>query len=337
MNNKDCYIIAEIGSNHDGDYDRALQLINACAKAGASAVKFQMFKADTLVNNYDYSDGEQKRNNSFDFIKTLELPDNWLKGLSKCAKECGVDFLCTPFDLAAVDLLEDVDIKAYKIASCDINYIDLLVKIGKTGKKVYLSTGGSSLKEINYAVSILKQSGTNDICLLHCIALYPPDFSEMYLGNIAALQSEFGLETGLSDHSKGNEVILGAVALGAVVIEKHVTDDNNRKGPDHSYAMIIDDFEKMVVSVNNLIKALSKNESWLRAEREKEVMIGGRRGLYAAKLIKQGEIIKDTMIKVVRPAIIEDSVDLKDIDNVLGKKLNTSILEGEPIRKGLFK
>lgn len=253
-------IIGEVGSNYDDELKVAEDYISALKACGAEAVKFQTLRRERLVAPRVDSDGVWVENPVYRNFSNLELPDDWHYVLKRIAEEHGIEFISTPFYLEAVDLLERVGIHTYKIASGDITFFPLLEAVGRTGKRVILSTGASSLGDVDRALSVLTRSGAGDIVLLHCVSNYPPKWDEMNLRAMATLGEMFGLPVGLSDHSPGSLAPIAAVAMGATVIEKHVTFDRSLPGPDHPFAMTMDEFGDMVRQVRLLEQALGTGE-----------------------------------------------------------------------------
>lgn len=282
-------IIAEIGSNYDNDFETAVAYIRAARDAGADMVKFQTLRKDGIVARDIRVGGRLERNPGYDLFASLELPDDWHARLKQKADEMGIEFFSTPFYLEAVDLLERVGVRTYKIASGDITFIPLLEAVGRTGKSVILSTGGSTLAEVKTALAILQKAGAGDVSLLHCVSNYPPAWEEMNLRAIAALQNAFRLPVGLSDHTPGDLVPIAAVALGATLIEKHVTFDRSNPGPDHPFAMTLDEFGAMIGRIRLLEKALGTGEK-IPSPTELAKKHRMRRGIYdsATRLPAEG-------------------------------------------------
>jgi sialic acid synthase SpsE len=249
-------IIAEVGSNFNADIELAKKYITTASDSGATMVKFQTLRRDKLISPKIISHGKSEYNPVYEKFANLELPDEWHFILKSAADEFGIEFFSTPFYLEAVDLLEQVGVNTYKIASGDITFFPLLEAVGNTGKHVMLSTGASSLPDVEKAVNVLNKSGSNRITLLHCVSSYPPQFSEMNLRAMVTLKDEFGLPVGISDHSPGNLVPIAAVAMGAVVVEKHVTFDRSLPGPDHQFAMTMVEFAEMVKQIRLLELAM---------------------------------------------------------------------------------
>lgn len=314
-------LIAEIGSNHDGRLDRALKLINDAKVADADAVKFQSFSAETLVYH---------GHPAYKIVEENALPDSWLLPLSQEAKKLNLFFLSTPFNLKSLEIIASLNPPAIKIASGDLTYHELLTEAAKTHLPILLSTGHAKLDEIEQSLEVLHKGGAKKIVLMHCTSLYPTHPSEVHLRAMQALKSAFGLDVGFSDHTLDDVAALGAVALGALVIEKHFTDDRTRPGPDHPHSMTPVPFKEMVKRVRTLEEALgsSKKEP---LEREEGERIWARRALYAKRAIKKGEAIHRDMVKIVRPANSE-GVLAQELEEVLTTKANKDIREDELIR-----
>lgn len=307
-----CYVIAEIGSNHDCSLDKALTLIHSAKAAGADGVKFQSFQVDKLIAPRNKQGDAWGAHPAWDILKRLSLPTDWHAKLKAEADSIGIDFLSAPFDTERLQLLLDLDVPFIKIASGDLTYTPLLQAVAQSEKPIVLSTGIATLEEVAAAISVLKHAGAQDIALLHCVSLYPPEFSEMNLRALATMQAEFGLPVGLSDHTPGLAAVLGAVALGANVIEKHVTDSRALPGPDHPYALEFDEFQQMVNEIRNLEAALGDGIK-KPSERELPEKVGARRAAYAHGAISQGAPLTPDNISLVRHAypegIAADAVD----------------------------
>lgn len=255
-------IIAEIGSNHGGDLDTAKRYIEAAARAGADVAKFQTLTRDGLIARFvrDPQSGEIVANPKHAAFSNAGLPDDWHAPLKACCEDNGIEFMSTPFSLEAVDLMEGIGVKRYKLASGDLTFVPLLEKLGRTGKPVILSTGAAYLDEVEEAVATLKHAGCHDITVLHCAASYPPSWDDMNLAAITTLKTALGRPVGLSDHSPGHTAPIAAAALGATVIEKHVTFDRSLDGPDHPFAMEFDELAAMIADLRILEAALGDGE-----------------------------------------------------------------------------
>ncbi|MBW1793743.1 MAG: N-acetylneuraminate synthase family protein [Deltaproteobacteria bacterium] len=277
--NRKVMFIAEVGSNYNADIEVAKKYIYAARDSGANAVKFQTLRRDKLVAPKILLNGTWTDNPVYHSFNNLELQDDWHYILKATADELGIEFISTPFYLEAVDLLEKVGVCTCKIASGDITFFPLLEAVGHTGQRVILSTGASSLPDVERAVNILTRSGAGEISLLHCVTNYPPRWDEMNLRAIVTLKETFDLPVGISDHSPGNMVPIAAVALGATVIEKHITFDRSLPGPDHPFSVTMAEFSDMVRQVRLLEQTLGTGEKVpTEAELAKQHRI--RRGIY---------------------------------------------------------
>jgi len=255
-------LIAEIGSNFDGDLDTAKRHVAAAKKAGATAVKFQTLTRDTLMARYvrDPQTGDLIDNPRFEGFANLALPEDWHYALKRTADDEGIEWMSTPFFLEAVDLLEDVGVNRYKLASGDLTFRPLQEKVAATGKPVLMSTGASYLSEVKEALAARAGAGAGEVTVLHCTANYPPQFSELNLKALTTLAAETGRKVGLSDHSPGWTAPVAAAALGAVVIEKHVTFDRALPGPDHPFALTYEELAQTAKALSEVSDALGSAE-----------------------------------------------------------------------------
>jgi len=293
-------IIAEVGSNYNGSLETAREYIRAAKAGGADAVKFQTIRKDRLVSPRIWSEGGIVDNPVWSLFASQELPDDWHFSLKETADREGIEFLSTPFYLEAVDLLERVGVRRFKIASGDLTFLPLLEAVGRTGRPVLLSTGASTLEEIRSSLEALRRSGAGDITLLHCVSNYPPRWDEMNLRAIATLREAFGVPVGISDHSPGSLVPIASVALGASVIEKHVTFDRSLPGPDHPFAMTIEEFAEMVRQIRFLEEALGTGEKApVEAEQAKRQRM--RRGIYDPKTFEPAPSRKGLWLRPEHP------------------------------------
>jgi len=339
--NSPCFIIAEAGSNWRycsdmaKNFRHALKLIDIAADAKADAVKFQLYQAKKLyVRDAGSADYIGKKKSIYQIIKEMELPYEWLPRLKEYCDKKRIIFLCTPFDEESADRLEKIGIPAYKAASYTITYVPLLRYIAKKGKPIILSTGASNIKEIKEAIGCIKNEGNSQIAIMQCTAKYPAPLETINLKVIPKLIKEFGIPIGLSDHSREPLIApLGAVALGARIIEKHFTTDNRLNGPDHSFAILPDELIEMVDSIRKLEKALGKENKKLQEE-EKELHNFARRSIYSIKEIKKGEKLTIKNIAALRPGKAKKGLEPKFFDAILGKKAKRDIKSGKEILKG---
>jgi N,N'-diacetyllegionaminate synthase len=273
------FIIAEVGSNYGGRYVLAERFVTRAAEIKANAVKFQSYLLSKLLAPKVKTVDGLVDNPALKIFPGDGLPEEWHETLKQTADKAGIEFMTTPFYLEMVPLLEEIGVKTYKIASGDITFLPLLKAIGETKKNVILSTGASSLAEVDKALNILKQAGAANISLLHCVSIYPPKWDEINLKAMVTLKEHFGLNVGISDHSPGMLIPIAAVALGATVIEKHVTFHRELPGPDHPFAMTFEEFGEMVEQVRLLEKALGSGTKEPSAE-ELARRYRFRRGVY---------------------------------------------------------
>jgi sialic acid synthase SpsE len=296
-----CYVIAEIGSNHNQDYNLALESIDAAAAAGVNAVKFQTFRAKDHYSKhtpgFTYLDGK----NTYDLIQSLELNRDWQISLSAHAKARGVEFLSSPCDFEAINQLSAMDMSAYKVASFDMTDQLLINKMAETGKPMILSTGMASMSDIESAVDTVHLVNNNPVILLQCTSLYPAPTKLSNLNSMKMMRQAFGCLTGYSDHTMGEHIPLAAVAMGACVLEKHFTLDRNLSGPDHPFAIEPEELKSLVTHIRAVEEALGDGIKNGPREAEKEMYDKGRRSIHAAVNINTGEKITSEMISIKRP------------------------------------
>jgi sialic acid synthase SpsE len=296
------FIIAEIGSNHNQDFSLAKQHIDAAAEAGVDAIKFQTFKADKHISRFaempDYLDGYD---NIYDLIKSLELNRDWQEDLKKHAEERGLIFLSSPCDYEAVDGLEEIDTLAYKVASFDLPDLDLIRYIARTQKPILLSTGLADCMEMQRAIDVCLDEGNKQVVLLQCTSLYPAPINLSNLNAIQTMRDSFGVITGYSDHTLGDNISIASVVMGASVIEKHFTLDRNLSGPDHHFAIEPNELKDMVDKIREVELAMGDGlKNGPRIE-EMDMYKKARRSLHAACDIDEGDIITESMLVSKRP------------------------------------
>lgn len=325
------YCIAEIGSNFDGDLDRAKYLVDLAKKCGANAVKFQSFLTDKIISKEGFKSlkvGFQAKwkKSVYDVYRDAELPREWHKEIFDYCKKKKITFFSAPYDIEAVSLLDRLGAPVFKVGSGDITWHEMLEEMAKKGKPIILGTGASTFEEIKEAVDVVRSTGNNDLILLQCVTNYPSTFKNANIKSMVEMRKNFDCLVGYSDHTPGIIVPLGVTALEGCIIEKHFTDDKTRKGPDHSFAMDADDFETMVKSIRTLEKALgSKKEIY---SEENETVVLQRRCLRAACDIKKGTTLTRAMIDVLRPAP-RNSIYPKHIGKLIGRKTKKDIKKGE--------
>ncbi len=318
-------IIAEAGVNHNGNYDMALALIDVAAEAGADVVKFQTFNAKALVNKFATKAQYQQTitdttESQLNMLQKLELSHAWHKNLLTHCKTKNIAFLSTPFDLASIDFLASLNMGIWKIPSGGITDLPYLHKIGARGEEIILSTGMSTLDEVQKAVQALEKSGTpqKNISILHCTTQYPAPYDEINLRTLNTLREAFPhcKGVGYSDHSKGIEIALAAVSMGATIIEKHFTLDRNLEGPDHKASLEPQELQAMIQSIRNIETAMGDG---IKKPTASEIpnMTVARKSIVAAQPIKTGEIFTQENITTKRPG---DGLSPMYWDDILGTK-----------------
>ena len=330
------YFIADIASNHDGSLDRAKRLIQLAKEAGAEAAKFQNFEARKIVSphGFDSLNGQLSHQakwekSVFEVYEEASIPLSWTEKLYQFCKEVGIHYFSSPYDFEAVDWLEPY-IPAYKIGSGEITWPEMLRKISGKGKPVILATGASDIAEVREAVAMIRAINP-ELILMQCNTNYTgstENFKHIHLNVLKTFQALFPeVILGLSDHTPGHATVLGAVALGARIVEKHFTDDTTRSGPDHSFSMTPVSWREMVLRTRELEDALGKTEKRVE-ENEKETVILQRRCLRTKKDLKAGIILTSDLIEILRPAP-RDAIFPYDLERVLGRRLASDLKEGE--------
>lgn len=298
------YIIAEAGVNHNGSFELACKLVDAAKAAGVDCVKFQTFKAKNLVSKNAAKAEYQKETtgdgSQGDMLKKLELSYDEFLDLKNYCDKAGIAFLSTPFDFESIDFLNSIDMPFWKIPSGEITNFPYLVALAKTRKPIIMSTGMCSMDEIHAAIDVLRKNGSKDIKLLHCNTEYPTPFEDVNLKAMQSMRDEFGLEVGYSDHTKGIEVPIAAVAMGATIIEKHFTLDRNMEGPDHKASLEPNELEKMVTCIRHIENALGSGDKVPSPSETKNRAVA-RKSIVAKTKIKIGEVFTEDNITVKRP------------------------------------
>lgn len=327
------FIIAEIGSNFDGSLDRAKMLIDCAGDAGADAVKFQCFATDKLISEEGFKGLKRSfqatwKGSVYETYKNAELPQEWIEELFNYASKKRLQFISSPYNKEAVDTLDNIGVSTFKIGSGDITWLEMLRYIARKKKAIILSTGASTIGEIDKALKAIWSEDNQDITLLQCVTNYPARFECANIRAMRAMGDLFDVPVGYSDHTPGVVVALGAVALGASVIEKHFTDDNTRSGPDHPFAMGTMEFKEMVDSIRALEVALGSPTKDLYDD-EKETVALQRRCLRASQTIQCGMKITEDMITVLRPMAI-GGLEPEFKRTVVGRKAREDIRKGDP-------
>jgi len=331
------YVVAEMSANHNQDLERAIAIVHEAKRAGADAIKLQTYTPDTMTIDCD---DERFRlgpgtvwagETLYSLYRRAATPWEWHPALVELADSLDMDCFSTPFDDSAVEFLEQLDVPAYKIASFELTDVQLLERVAKTGKPVILSTGMASLSEIDEAVRTLRGAGAASVALLKCTSAYPAPVEDMNLRTIPHLATAFEVAVGLSDHTFGIEVPVAAVALGASIIEKHLTLSRRDPGPDSSFSLQPDEFCAMVEAVRNCEKALGRVTYGVT---DGEVQSRSfRRSLFAVNDIAEGEVLTSKNVRSIRPGV---GLHPRFLREILGRHARCSIPRGTPLRWDLI-
>lgn len=331
--NHPTYFIAEIGANFDKNIDKAKELVKAAKDAGADCAKFQSFLAERIVSRQGFASMQLKGVHGSwgrpvdEVFKDAEFPREWHAEIAAYCQSIGIDFSSAPYDFAAVDLLDQLNVPFIKIGSGEITWHAMLEYIAKKNRPVFLATGDSTLSEVDEAVRVIENTGNRNLVLMQCITNYPSKIESANIRVVETYQTAFDIITGYSDHTPGDVVALGAVALGARVIEKHFTLSKKDAGPDHPHSMEVNEFKQMVDRTRLLESALGTHRKEVVAE-ESETVIVQRRGLYAARALRAGETIVEDAVVELRPAL---GILPKYRPVVVGRSVKKDIGPGEPI------
>ena len=325
------YIIAELSANHNGKLETALKIIEEAKKAGADAIKLQTYTADTITLNSDAEEFRVKGGlwdgrTLYDLYQEAHMPWEWHKTLFEHAHKLGITIFSSPFDNTAVDLLEDLNAPAYKIASFEAIDLPLIRYVASTGKPMIISTGMADDEEIQEAIDAARAGGCKELAILHCVSGYPAPAEDYNLRTILDMRERFGLVTGLSDHTIDNTTAITSVALGASIIEKHFTLNRNGGGPDDSFSLEPEDLTALCRNSKIAWQALGEVDYGRKASEQGNVKF--RRSLYFVKDLKAGDIISKDAIRSVRPGF---GLAPKFYDEVIGKKLIKQVSKNTPV------
>jgi len=324
-----CFIVAEIGCNHNGKLEQAKEMIDLALEAGCDAVKFQSFAANKLFNEYfDYTQQGPRRKNWIGLLRSLELPKEWHLFLSKYCRQKGIIFFSSVCDEERVDWLEEINVPAFKVPSYELTHIPLIKYIARKGKPIILSSGIGNEREIEEAINIIYQEGNRDVILMHCVSAYPTKFEDLSLKTIPYYKKRFEIPVGLSDHSLGTLSSSLAVTLGADIVEKHITLEKTLPGPDHYFALDKKEIKEWVSRIRETEKALGKIKKEPAAGEKNEVF--WRRAIWAKQDIPKGTELTEDMLMIVRPSP-KDCLEPKRIYEILGRETKKDIKKGELI------
>lgn len=329
--NESPYVIAELSANHNGKLDTAINIITEAKRAGADAVKLQTYTADTITLNCD-SENFQIRGGLWDgktlyqLYQEAQMPWEWHKPLFEHARQLGITLFSSPFDNKAVDLLEDLNTPAYKIASFEAVDLPLIKYVASTGKPMIISTGMADAEEIQEAINAAREGGCKELAILHCVSGYPAPPEDYNLRTIPDMIQRFGLVTGLSDHTLDNTIAIASVALGASIIEKHFTLSRNGGGPDDSFSLEPAELATLCIGARSAWEALGRVDYGRKSSEKGNVKF--RRSLYFVRDMKAGDMITPDCVRSVRPGF---GLAPKHLDSLMGKRLRVGIKSNTPV------
>jgi len=326
------YIIAELSANHNGRLETAMRIVEEAKKAGADAVKLQTYRPDTITLDCDSEDfkihgGLWDGRTLYELYQEAHMPWEWHKPLFEHARSLGITIFSSPFDNTAVDLLEDLNAPAYKIASFEAVDLPLIKYVASTGKPMIISTGMANAEEIQEAIDAAREGGCKELAILHCVSGYPAPAADYNLRTIPDMIQRFGLVTGLSDHTLDNTTAIVSVAMGASIIEKHFTLNRNGGGPDDSFSLEPPELAALCRDSKTAWEALGAIDYGRKSSEQGNVKF--RRSLYFVKDMKAGDVIAEGCVRSVRPGF---GVEPKYLTEILGKTLSTSIQKNSKVR-----
>ena len=326
------YIVAELSANHKQDFDQAVRMIHAAKDAGVDAIKLQTYTADTITIQSDREcfriaggtlwDGRTL----YDLYREAYTPWEWQPKLKALANELGMDLFSSAFDASAVDFLEQMNVPVHKLASPELVDIPLVQKMARTGKPLILSTGMATIEEIDEALNAARAAGARQLALLRCTSAYPADPSEMNLRSIPDLVKRFGLPVGLSDHTPGIAVSVAAVALGAVLIEKHLTISRAAGGPDSAFSLEPDEFKSLVEAVRSAEKSLGEVRYGVSPREARTRPY--RRSLFVVSEVRRGDLFTEENVRSIRPA---NGLHPRHLPEIVGRHAAHDIEKGTPM------
>ena len=330
------YIIAEMSANHNGNIDNAYRIIDMAKTCGADAIKLQTYRPDTITMDMNTPEfmiegGLWDGQSLYELYKGAFMPWEWHKPLFNYAQKLNLTIFSSPFDNTAVDLLEDLNTPAYKIASFEVVDLPLIKYVAQTGKPMIISTGMADIEEIQEAIEAAKEGGCGELAILHCVSGYPAPASDYNLKTLVDMQQRFGLVTGLSDHTIDNTTAIASVALGASIIEKHVTLDRNGGGPDDSFSLEPKELKELCTGTKTAWESLGNVDYSMKSSEQGFVKV--RRSLYFVKDIKEGEVITEAHVKSIRPGY---GLKPKELNRILGSIMAINAHKGDSVQEEHF-
>jgi len=330
------YIIAELSANHNGKLETALKIIEEAAKAGADAVKLQTYRPDTITLDSDADEFKIKGGlwdgrTLYELYEEAHMPWEWHKPLFEHAKKIGIPIFSSPFDKTAVDLLEDLNAPAYKIASFEAVDLPLIRYVAATGKPMIISTGMADAEEIQEAITAAREGGCKQLAILQCVSGYPAPAEDYNLRTITDMIKRFGLVTGLSDHTLDNTTAIASVVLGASIIEKHFTLDRNGGGPDDSFSLEPADLAALCRDSKTAWKALGQVDYGRKSSEQGNAQF--RRSLYFVKDMKAGDVVTEDCVRSVRPGF---GLPPKKLEWVIGQQIGKDVAANTPVKEDVF-
>lgn len=325
------FLIAELSANHDKDLDQALRLVDAAADAGWTGFKLQTYTADSLTMDSAHPsmaiDAIWGKSNLYELYRDAAMPMEFHAPLFVHARKRGLIPFTSVYDPRDLPFAEELGCEIYKIASFELTFDDLLIEIARTGKPVILSTGMANLAEVEHALTVLRRAGAADLMLLHCVSAYPTPLEEANLSAMATLRAEFGLPVGFSDHTLGAQASVLAVAMGAVAIEKHITNDTGRVGPDHRFSATPDIMAEIAEGVRTAVAARGTGQKTTQGAESGNKSIG-RRSAFAVRDLEEGAVISEADFRFIRPGA---GIAANQKATLLGATLSNAVQRGEPI------
>ena len=330
------FIVAEMSANHNGNIEHAYKIIDMAKDCGAAAIKIQTYRPDTITMDMNTSDfmideGLYAGKSLFELYEWAHTPWEWHEELFKYASKKKITIFSSPFDNTAVDLLEDLNSPAYKIASFEAIDLPLIKYVAQTKKPIIISTGIASFEEIQEAIEVSKENGCNDLAILHCVSSYPAPSADYNLKTILDMRDQFNVEVGLSDHTLNNITAISSIAMGASIVEKHVTLNKLGGGPDDSFSLDKQDLSRLCQDLNIAWESIGKVDYTVKKSEIANIKF--RRSLYFIEDIRKGEIITSSNVKSIRPGY---GLAPKYFENIVGRKVIKDCVRGTPVEMSVI-